>query len=436
MIFDKFALNINSYPTLPSLSIAIFRTHYLQEESIHMLSGSVAKDIRKGYTGGSVDMFIPKSKNDEQIFGYDVNALYPYSMKEFKIPIGSPTYFIFPQGNGDLNQLSMKNNDKPFGFFYCKITSPDYLKHPIIQTHIKTNDGMRTISPLGTWNDILFSEEMYNAEKLGYKFEVKYGYLFEYDYIFKDIINDLYKIRLEYHKSDPMNYIAKILMNSLYGRFGMDDDFVFSYIMNTEDYNKFEDKYKDSIVDIIKLDDNYLVQVKNPQVDLDTMLDNGSEIHNINISVASAITAYSRIHMSQFKNNDNYNLYYTDTDSAYIDKELDPSLVSNTILGFMKLERVCNKAIFIAPKVYGLSDDNGNEIIKVKGLSIPAVATQGKDGIKNITIDTLESLLRKDEILEFSQEKWYKDLSEGNITVNEQIYTLKVSQLGQVIREN
>jgi hypothetical protein len=48
---------------------------------------------------------------------------------------------------------------------------------------------------------------------------------------------------------------------------------------------------------------------------------------NINIAIASAVTAYGRIHMSQFKDPKfmskyDYNLYYSDTDSIYIDRPL------------------------------------------------------------------------------------------------------------------
>lgn len=77
-------------------------------------------------------------------------------------------------------------------FFYCKINTPDNLEHPIIQTHIKTEDGIRTIAPLGTWFDMLFSEEMDNAIKLGYSFEILWGYTFEKDYIFKEYVDFLY----------------------------------------------------------------------------------------------------------------------------------------------------------------------------------------------------------------------------------------------------
>jgi len=409
LIFNRFKLNINKYPTLPSLSFAIFRSQYLNEDSIHMLSGDIANYIRQGYTGGACDMYKPRPVDNRKIFGYDVNSLYPTVMSKNKLPIGNPTYF-----SGDITKID-KN---AFGFFYCNVTTPENLKHPIIQTRIKTSDGIRTVAPLGTWSDMVFSEEMYNAIKFGYKFEVLWGYTFESDYVFDSFVNDLYKIRLDYPKSDPMNYIAKILMNSLYGRFGMNDNFVISQIMHKVDYDKFEKLDKDnSIIDVIELDDNLLVQSKNPNIELDTLLDNGSEVHNINISIAAAITGYARIHMSQFKNNNNFNLYYSDTDSAYIDTPLDEHLIG-TKLGLMKLECICNDAVFLAPKVYSLITDSG-VVKKIKGLS--------SEALSEITFDDLLELLNKDSKIEANQEKWYKDISSGKISIKNQIYTLKVT---------
>lgn len=234
-------------------------------------------------------------------------------------------------------------------------------------------------------------------------------------------MSEIYELRLKYPKSDPMNLIAKLILNSLYGRFGMDDNFVFSEIMNKKDYESFENvnNSKESILDVIDLQDNYLVQIKNPKVELNTQLDNGGEIHNINVAVASAISAYARIQLTQFKNNPNYILYYTDTDSAYISIMLDDSYISNTELGKLKLENVCDRAIFLAPKVYGLVNELGIEIIKVKGLT--------KESMDNISIDTLEELLIKDTNKEFNQSKWYRSISQGNIPIKDQTYTLKVT---------
>ncbi len=214
-----------------------------------------------------------------------------------------------------------------------------------------------------------FSEELYNAEKYGYKFEILWGYTFKKGFVFKDYIDKLYNLRLQYPKSDPMNYIAKILLNSLYGRFGMNDSFTYSQIISMKDYPIFfkQKGFKESLKDLITLGYNYLVQLKNPAVEEKTNLDNGFETYNVNISIASAVTAYARIHMSQFKNNLNFpNLYYSDTDSLYFDGPLDPSFISNTRLGALKLEGIYDKAIFLAPKVYALKNNN-EEIIKIKG---------------------------------------------------------------------
>jgi hypothetical protein len=57
LIWDKFKININDYPTLTGLSFAIFRTHYLKKNTIPMISGQIFKDIKSSYTGGATDMY-------------------------------------------------------------------------------------------------------------------------------------------------------------------------------------------------------------------------------------------------------------------------------------------------------------------------------------------------------------------------------------------
>jgi len=122
---------------------------------------------------------------------------------------------------------------------------------------------------------------------------------------------------------------------------------------------------------------------------------------NISIGIASAITAYARIHMSQFKINPDYNLYYTDTDSIYIDKPL-PNKYIGKELGLMKLEYKFNEATFLAPKVYGGLYFDNNKIFK----SITKVK-----GIKNkLDYYKLKTLLKKRQffLLKLDQTKWLK----------------------------
>jgi hypothetical protein len=253
--------------------------------------------------------------------------------------------------------------------FIVKITTPDNLTHPIIQTHVRTKSGIRSVAPLGTGSDMIFSTEMDNAIKLGYKFEILWGYSFNSDNVFKSYVNVLYELRLKYPKSDPLNLIAKLLLNSLYGRFGMEDSFAEITIFANEDlFKKFEDKHSSDIKDFVRIDEQILVIHRSVKTNINTLLDNASETHNTNIAIASAITAYARIHMSQFKNNPDFNLFYTDTDSIYIDKPLSDEFINSKVLGKMKLENICKEAIFLSPKMYCLINDENKIIYKVKGL--------------------------------------------------------------------
>jgi hypothetical protein len=138
-IFNLFQLNVQRFPTLPSLALGIFRCNFLKEHKIPLIVGQMFHDIRNSYTGGATDVYISKGEN---VKGYDMNSQYPYVMANKPMPIGKVNYF-----EGDITKI----NPNAFGFFYCKITTPKYLEHPIIQTKIKTDSGMRTIAPLGEW---------------------------------------------------------------------------------------------------------------------------------------------------------------------------------------------------------------------------------------------------------------------------------------------
>src|SRR6267378_4001226 len=169
LIFNLFEMNIHKYPTLSSLAFAIFRTHFLIENTIPQISGQIAKDIRMSYTGGACDMYIPSAET--KLYAYDVNSLYPSVMQNCDMPTGHPIFF-----KGDIRVT----DPNAFGFFYCNIIAPDNLNEPIIQTHVTINK----------------------------------------ENIFKEYVDNLYELRLKYNKSDPLNFIAKLLLNSLYG---MDD---------------------------------------------------------------------------------------------------------------------------------------------------------------------------------------------------------------------
>jgi hypothetical protein len=391
LIFEQFSKNIHRYPTLPSLAFAIFRSSFMDEENIPKLTGNIAKNIKQGYTGGSTDMFIPHGKN---IYCYDVNSLYPSVMINQDMPIGKPEKLT-----GDFNKIK----ERLFGFFYVQVNCPVDIKHPIIQIKHKTKNGIKTISPVGTWSMWIFSEEMYNAMDYGYTFTILEGYKFDRRVIFKKYVEFLYNLRQQYNKSHPLNLIAKILLNSLYGRFGMNEITLKYEIILKEDFLKFENK--ENIFDTIELEDYILIGIETEVVENES---------NISVGIAAAITAYARIHMTQFKNNQNINLFYTDTDSIYTDSELDEFFIDQKKLGKLKLEYFINEAVFLGPKSYCLQNEKGL-VTKVKGLKDTSV----------LTLQDFKDLLNKDFYKDQTHAKWFKSLEQGNITIKEQLYRLK-----------
>jgi hypothetical protein len=333
LIFERFGLNVNNCSTITRLAFNIFRAHYLKENTIPMIHGDIYNHVKMSYTGGGTDMYIPSNPDNELVYGYDVNSLYPSVMKNYDMPVGNVTYF-----EGDIK----KYDPNAFGFFYCQVKTPSNLNHPILataKTHVKTPGGLRTLSALGTYYDMIFSFEMDNAVKLGYQFDILWGYTFGKDNIFKEFVTDLYNLRLEYPKAHPINFIAKIIMNSLYGKFGMRDDFDHIRIVNKQDFDKILSLKFNQVKDIIKLDSHFLLQLSN----LDKFLPDNliTKDYNINVAIASAITSYSRDFMSQFKNNPKLKLFYTDSIYTNLNpeqmNELYPDIVSNSGLGKLKL---------------------------------------------------------------------------------------------------
>lgn len=201
--------------------------------------------------------------------------------------------------------------------------------------------------------------------KYGYKFKIIRGYLFQRANIFKDYINDLYKIKKTLNKDDPMYLISKLLMNSLYGRFGMSDEMPNHIIIANNEINNFINNLDNKIIiqEVIDLKNNYsLLTFLVHNENIDTLINK-----DISIGIAAAVTAYSRIALSHFLVNYELEILYMDTDSLYLSSKLPDDVVSKN-LGDWKLEHIFTKSLFLAPKVYGGITEQGLEITKIKGL--------------------------------------------------------------------
>jgi hypothetical protein len=409
-IFELFSINIFKARTLPSLSMLIFKVKYLNNNLIPVITGAPYDFIKQSYRGGHTDVYVPIAG---KCFGYDINSLFSTVMRNCDYPLGKMIHF---RGNIFLNN---KYADA-FGFIKCKITAPNNLTRPVLTTKINTKNGTRTVAPLGTWIDIITTEEFHAYKALGYKFEIFEGYLFDKGNLFKQYIDFWFSIKQNSEPGSVMYFLAKLFLNSLYGRFGLTPNLPKNVILNNEELDQlFKDNPNVKIKNLVDLEEGKtLLQISN---------NNNPDLSSgdVNIAIASFITANARIYMSHFLadpakyfNLPGLVIYYTDTDSIFTNMPLPEQFVGKE-LGKFKLEYVFEEAVFLAPKVYGgivlNNDGTTTEVVKAKGFK----------GI--LSYDTLKSLLVLGSAQELTHEKWSRSLEDGTITVKDSIYTLSVT---------
>jgi hypothetical protein len=108
IIWERFNIRAENKCTLPSISLAIFRTHFYEEECIPNVTGRFHRILRRCYMGGLVDVYQPSVKDAKY---YDVNSLYPYAMLN-DMPRGKLFHKFNPCLKSD------------FGFIRAKIKAP------------------------------------------------------------------------------------------------------------------------------------------------------------------------------------------------------------------------------------------------------------------------------------------------------------------------
>nr|GFA75736.1 DNA polymerase-like [Tanacetum cinerariifolium] len=163
-----YQLDIERKITLSSLALNIFRLRYYNDEifPIHIPNQNEDTFIRKAYYG------------------------------EYPMPCGKHVWY---------SNLEDMDIDSMLGFIEAYVTGT-------------------LIFPTGEFIGVYYSEELKYAVGLGYKVVPISGYLFERKASpFKDFVSSLFSSRLEARKegNDALSYVYRILMNSLYGRFGI-----------------------------------------------------------------------------------------------------------------------------------------------------------------------------------------------------------------------
>ena len=208
--------------TIGSNALSMYRKmnknffHYFPE-----LDTLVDSEIRKSYKGGFTYLNpIYKDKEVENGLVLDVNSLYPSVLKNEKMPIGSPLFFKGKYKEDKLYNL----------YVQCFSCSFEVKKGMIPTLQIKNNMSYKPNEYLTSSNgqietltltniDLELFLKHYDVEDLtfhsGYKFKSFKGLFNEYiDFWTNE------KINAKKENNKPLYLISKLLLNSLYGKFG------------------------------------------------------------------------------------------------------------------------------------------------------------------------------------------------------------------------
>lgn len=321
-----------------------------------LLERGIDDYLRKAYKGGYVYVN-PANKGQEKGHGYvlDANSLFPSRMKLCKLPYGSPVYYT-----------GKYKKNKILDLYVCHIRcgftiKPGKLPTIQIKHTLSFQENEYLVSSNGEIVDLFLTSvdydlfmEHYNT----YSLEYIDGYMFK-SKIHKEFVEYVdkwgeVKIQASIENNAGLRMVAKLLMNSLYGKFGL------SITCRSK-----RPYLKNGIVHYELLD---------PE-----------ERDGVYLPVALFITAYGRdytIRHSQKVRDYSLEKYgidmylYSDTDSVHtllskedIEKIFD---LDDVRLGAWKVESEFSKCLFIRQKCYLETHiKDGKEIVKPTVAGLP-----------------------------------------------------------------
>lgn len=374
----------------------------LPKESIYNASRFDEKEIfvRQAYYGGIV--FLTTTVPQKDCVTYDLNSSYPASMSEYGVPYGRAAE-------------SKDYHDSRMGIYHCRVRAPDDLKVAIIPAR-DAKGSMRWFK--GEFDTVCTNRELIFAAANGYEIlEIYSGLVYE-DIVFPftEYIDKCKAIRNEF-KGGPEEQLAKVMQNSLYGKFGSRRErrrLMIASCMTEEE-----------LADATPYD---------PEGKWYTTKELDDEMRSLP-EWAVFITAHSRLRLLQAVYSVGVeNVFYGDTDSITIRRGSEGNLNIGDEYGQWKIEKEWSEFRAIAPKVYSgilqsgkrvgaakglprknLTDTHWKELLEdgktqAQAMSLASLRVTIKSGVKPATM-----LLRKSSTLENSSN--FLLLPDGNVSL-------------------
>lgn len=323
--------------TISSVAINVFKTFFYNKDDgkpiMSMLPSSrIFKFIKEAYYGGRTEVF-HSGINLNKVYHFDIPGIYARCM-QIPLPYGNPVYIEKITATVE-DLFTTLHSNNIIGFFNATVKCPDNLEYPILPN----NHSYKLLFNTGTFTSNYTSYELELAIEYGYEITLNTGYIFKtttslkrYSMTMTDLKNKASE------KGDiVMRAMAKLLSNSLYGKFAASYHDTASLFINGKELTALEKSFEiNSRTEISN--DMYMVnyntkplskkEVSNSLVkDLVKQFSKQSIPTDINVAISATITSYGRIILYRLLIDviaKGGKVCYTDTDRVFASFEEAP----------------------------------------------------------------------------------------------------------------
>jgi hypothetical protein len=412
-----------SFITLAQFTYTMYLKRYLPPNTICYLDQNENDFARRALHGGNTNVRrfyyhcdVDAAKCGRKGLRYvDVQSLYPTVQFYYDMPTGRPTisYFVEYAAEGDVERVLRPQPSRDylmhfFGFIECDIRPAKYLHHPLLPHY--DDKAKRLLMPLKPLKRVvLTSAEFQEAVREGDYICTRVYRIDEYQKsrtLFKDFIRTWLRLKIlsskcpidlndavafdeyaaklkqrvdidvsrEDFASGPnpsLRTLAKLILNSLWGKFGQREDMVSTGILkNAYDVYKYTGMKNAGFIDerrreVLPSMEEIVYYVRH------------KTRNTKNVAVASFVTAHARILLWQQLRLLGERVVYHDTDSIiYESHPTQYAIPEGKFLGDWESETkdvMIHDFVSLAPKTYAYRytiDDKMFEVVKVKGFRL------------------------------------------------------------------
>ena len=453
-------LNPLQVSTIASDCMRVYRTNYMPKDSIGILKKDEYDFCKRGFFGGRTEVFKLYKKWTPQevqndIFGkyIDINSLYPTVQYFDDLPCGIPRWEQCDPSVVDKRQYLEAN----FGYHEVDISCPKGMVIPLLP---EKKNGKLIFDLAPKEKAVYTSVELLKAIEFGYTVDKIYKSLvFDKSAdLFKSYVSNFLKLKVEssgYDGEDIDTYIeayknhcnvvldkynikpnkgmkllAKIRLNSLWGKFGQRDDMRSNEYLNPDKWFRLLNRHTKGELEIHNetLIDENCVYAQYTEKDSDH-----SSLLTTNVALAGFVTGQARLRLFKELVLLGDRVLYCDTDSIIYEYRKDEY---NTTEGFLlgdweaELKSPMIEFSALGPKSYAYKCVNSEEdSVKCKGVTLNYANS------KKFNFDTLKGLVHGEtESISTSKMEFVKDKKKGEIRTVDDVEKLLTFDRGNFKR--